>query len=63
MPAYTTADLRYAYAWKHAEFSLGVTNLASRKFFTQAFACAGGQPSAIYPEPGRAFTGAVRVNF
>ncbi|MEJ6022835.1 TonB-dependent receptor [Ramlibacter sp. PS4R-6] len=63
MPAYTTVDARYAYAWKHAEFSLGVTNLADRKFYTQAYACAGSQPSAIYPEPGRAFTAAVRVKF
>lgn len=63
MPAYTTADVRYAYAWKHAEFSLGVSNLADRKFYTQAFACAGGQPTSIYPEPGRAFTGAVRITF
>ena len=63
MPAYTTADLRYAYQWKQAEFSLGVTNLFDRRFYTQAFACVAGQPSSIYPEPGRAFTAAVRVRF
>ena len=63
MPAYATADLRYAYEWKQAEFSAGVTNIADRKFYTQAFACAGGQPSAVYPEPGRAFTAALRVRF
>jgi iron complex outermembrane receptor protein len=63
MPAYTTADVRYAYEWKQAEFSAGVTNLADRKFYTQAFACAGSVPTSIYPEPGRAFTAAVRVKF
>jgi iron complex outermembrane receptor protein len=63
MPAYTTADLRYAYQWRNAEFSLGATNLFDRKHFTQAFACVAGQPSAIYPEPGRAVTAAVRMKF
>jgi iron complex outermembrane receptor protein len=63
MPAYATADLRYAYDWKQAEFSAGVTNLAGRRYYTQAFACAGGRPTAIYPEPGRAFTAAVRLRF
>ena len=58
MPAYTTADLRYAYEWKQAEFSAGVTNLMDRKFYTLAFACAAGQPTSVYPEPGRAFTAA-----
>ncbi|QJW83188.1 TonB-dependent receptor [Ramlibacter terrae] len=31
MPSYTTADLRYAYQWKQAEFALGVSNLFDRK--------------------------------
>lgn len=63
MPSYTTADLRYAYEWRNAEFSLGATNLFDRQYFTQAFACLGTQPSAIFPEPGRAVTAAVRVKF
>jgi iron complex outermembrane receptor protein len=63
MPAYTTADARYAYEWKQAELAVGVTNIANRKFYTQAFACAAGQPTSIYPEPGRAITGSVRVRF
>ncbi|TFZ06363.1 TonB-dependent receptor [Ramlibacter henchirensis] len=63
MPSYTTADLRYAYEWRNAEFSLGAANLFDRKYFTQAFRCAGGEPSAIFPEPGRAVTAAVRVRF
>jgi len=63
MPAYTTADVRYAYDWNQAEFSVGVTNIADRKFYTQAFACAAGQPTSVYPEAGRAVTAAVRVAF
>jgi iron complex outermembrane receptor protein len=63
IPSYTTADLRYAYEWKQAELSLGVTNLFDRKYYTQAFSCAGGQTSGIYPEAGRAVTAAVRVKF
>lgn len=63
MPAYTTADLRYAYQWQQAELSLGVTNLAGRRYYSQAFACAAGRPTAIYPEPGRALTAALRVAF
>jgi iron complex outermembrane receptor protein len=42
---------------------VGVRNLADRKFYTQAFACAGGRPTSVYPEAGRAFTAAVRVKF
>jgi iron complex outermembrane receptor protein len=63
MPAYTTADVRYAYEWKQAELSLGVTNLFDRKYYTQAFSCVGGETSGIYPEAGRAFTAAVRLKF
>ena len=63
MPSYATADLRYAYEWRNAEFSVGATNLFDRKHFTQAFACAAGQPTSIYPEAGRALTAAVRVKF
>ncbi|HUR90231.1 MAG TPA: TonB-dependent receptor [Ramlibacter sp.] len=63
MPAYTTTDVRYAYEWKQAELSVGVANLTDRKYFTQAFACVGGQPSAIYPDPGRAVTAALRMKF
>lgn len=63
MPSYTTADVRYAYQWQKVELSLGVTNLAGRKFFTQAFGCAAGVTTSIYPEPGRAFTAAARVSF
>lgn len=61
-PSHTTADVRYAYTWKQAELSLGVTNLFDRKYFTQAFGCAApGLPTAIYPEAGRAATLALRV--
>ncbi len=63
MPAHTTADARYAYQWQNLEFSLGVSNLFDRKFYTQAFGCAAGVTTFIYPEPGRAVTAALRVKF
>ncbi len=63
MPSYTTADVRYAVRWQRAEFALGVSNLFDRKFYTQAFGCAGDAVTSIYPEPGRAFTASVRVDF
>jgi iron complex outermembrane receptor protein len=63
MPAYTTADVRYAYQWQQLELSLGVSNLFDKKFFTQAFGCAAGVTTAIYPEAGRAVTAALRMRF
>jgi iron complex transport system substrate-binding protein len=60
MPAYTTADVRYAYQWRQLELSLGVANLFDRKYFTQAFGCAAGVTTSIYPEAGRAITAALR---
>jgi iron complex outermembrane recepter protein len=63
MPAYTTADVRYAYQWQQLELSLGIANLFDRKYFTQAFGCAAGVTTAIYPETGRAVTAAMRVRF
>jgi iron complex outermembrane recepter protein len=63
MPSYATADVRYAYTWRQAELSFGIANLTDRKFYTQAFACASGETTAIYPEAGRAVTASVRVKF
>ncbi len=63
MPAYSTADVRYAYQWRQVELSLGVGNLMDKKHYTQAFACAAGVTGAIYPEAGRTFTAAARVKF
>lgn len=64
MPSYVTADARYAWHFRaNAELALGVTNLFDRKFYTQAFGCAGGTTTSIYPEPGRQFTASVRVQF
>ena len=63
MPAYTTAHARYAYQFGNAEFSLGVTNLMDRQFYSQAFSCTGGVTGGIYPEAGRAVTAALRVRF
>ena len=63
MPAHTTLDARYAYTFKNAELSLGVGNLTDRKYYSQAFKCAAGVVSGIYPEAGRTFTAALRVSF
>jgi iron complex outermembrane receptor protein len=63
MPGYAIADLRYAYRFRAAELAVGVANLTDRKFYTQAFGCANGQTMSIYPEPGRAFTASLRVQF
>jgi iron complex outermembrane receptor protein len=48
---------------RNAELGLGVTNLFDRKFYTQAFGCAGGQTTAIYPEAPRQFTASLRLQF
>jgi iron complex outermembrane receptor protein len=64
MPSYMTADARYAWQFHPgAELALAVTNLFDRNYYTQAFACAGGQPSSLYPEAGRQFTASLRVQF
>jgi iron complex outermembrane receptor protein len=63
MPAYASANARYAYRFRNAEFSLGVTNLADRKFYSQAFTCAAAVTGGIYPEAGRAVTAALRLSF
>ena len=64
MPAYATADLRYAYQWGAAELALGIANLADRKYYTLAFGCtAAGVATSIYPEAGRTFTASLRYQF
>ena len=64
MPSYTTADLRYAYQWRFAEFALGVNNLTNTRYYTLAFACdANGAVTSIYPEAGRAVTASLRLQF
>ena len=63
IPSYATADLRYAYTYRNAEFGLGVANLTNRKYYTQAFDCLAGVTNSIYPETGRAVTASVRVKF
>jgi iron complex outermembrane receptor protein len=63
MPAYATADLRYAYQWNSAELTFGVDNLADARYYTLAYACVNGAVSSIYPEAGRAVTGSVRLHF
>lgn len=63
MPSYTTADARYAVQSKNAELSFGVGNLFDRNYYTQAFGCASGQTTSIYPEAGRTFTASFRSTF
>jgi len=63
MPSYATADARYAYEWQRVELSLAVANLFDKRYFTQAYGCAAGVTTAIYPEAGRTVTAAVRVKF
>lgn len=63
IPSYTTVDARYSVQVRKAELSLGVANLFDRNYFTQAFGCAGSNATSLYPEPGRTFTAAVRVQF
>lgn len=63
MPGYATADLRYAFRRDGVELALGVGNLADRQYYSQAYACAGGVPTSIYPEPGRTYTASLRVSF
>ena len=63
MPSYAILDARYAYKFANAEFALGATNLANRKYYSQAFDCVAGVTNGIYPDAGRAVTATVRVNF
>lgn len=63
MPSYTTVDLRYAYQFGKAEFAVGVENLTDAKYYTQAYACATGDPTSIYPEAGRTVAASLRVKF
>jgi iron complex outermembrane recepter protein len=64
IPSYATADLRYAYTWRNAEFALGISNLTDHKYYTQAFGCtAGGVTTSIYPEAGRTVTASMFFKF
>ena len=63
MPSVTTLDLRWAWELPVVELSVAVGNATDRKFYTQAYACANGLPTSIYPEPGRSVTAAARLNF
>ncbi|MBC7957915.1 MAG: TonB-dependent receptor [Cytophagales bacterium] len=62
MPAFTTVDLRYAHKQGAVELALGVGNVTDKKYYTQAYSCAGGTPTSIYPEVGRSFVASVRVS-
>jgi iron complex outermembrane receptor protein len=63
MPSYATADLRYGYQYKNAEFAIGVTNLSNLNYYTLAYDCDGSRPTYLYPEAGRSVTASLRVKF
>ncbi len=63
IPSVATIDLRYAVSVAMAELALNVANATDRRSYTQAFACVDGQPSAIYPEPGRVVMASLRLRF
>ena len=63
IPSHTTMDLHYAWTIRSLEWRVGVANATDRRYFTQAFACASGQPDGIYPEPGRTVKASLRVAF
>ncbi len=62
MPGHTTADARYAYEDGAIELALGVSNLADKKYYTQAFNCVGTSVTSIYPEAGRSVKVSIRVS-
>lgn len=62
MPGHTTADARYAYEAGAIELALGVSNLADKKYYTQAFNCNDTAVTAIYPEAGRSVKISIRVS-
>ena len=59
IPGHATLDARYAWRHDRWEFALAGTNLADRRYYTNAFNCTGG----IYPENGRAITASLRRDF
>ncbi|MBP0596635.1 TonB-dependent receptor [Herbaspirillum sp. LeCh32-8] len=63
MPSYTALDARYALRVQSWEFALVGTNLADRRYYSQAYRCSGGAISGIYPEDGRAVKFTARYDF
>lgn len=59
MPAYLTADARYARTVGRWEFAVAGANLADKQHFSQAFLCRG----AIYPGDGRQIKLSMRYDF
>lgn len=63
MPSITTLDARYALRLQSWELALAGTNLGARHYYSQAYACDGGQVSGLYPENGRAVKFTIRHDF
>ncbi|MGN6702784.1 MAG: TonB-dependent receptor family protein [Burkholderiaceae bacterium] len=60
IPSYTTLDARYARRFGAWDLGIGGTNLADRRYFTNAFGACG---SGIYPDSGRQVSVTARVDF
>jgi len=60
MPSYTTLDARYSVQRGSLELALKVDNLTDKRYYTQAFGCAGGVTTSIYPEAGRTVMASLR---
>jgi iron complex outermembrane receptor protein len=63
MPSFAAIDARYAMRVQAWEFALTGSNLADRKYYSQAYSCASGQVSDIYPENGREVKFTARYDF
>ncbi len=63
MPSFYTLDGRYAVRLNQWEFALTGSNLADRKYYSQAYDCSGGAVSGIYPENGRTVKFTARYDF
>jgi iron complex outermembrane receptor protein len=63
IPSFTTIDARYAVRVNAWEFALTSTNLADRKYYSQAYSCTNGLVDSIYPENGRAVKFTARYDF
>ena len=59
IPSHVTFDARFAQTYGAWEWSISGTNLADKKYFTNAYSCQGG----IYPENGRQLKTSLRYSF
>jgi iron complex outermembrane receptor protein len=62
IPSYVTFDARYAWKFNHWEFAVAGTNLANRKYFSNAYGD-GVYYWGIYPDAGRQLKVSARYDF